>query len=354
MLAAVLGIAVLFGVAAVAPPNYAWPEHHVSADMQLVAGRVVHKWVDHPIQNLGAYEHSPLGVYLHRGRPQACKPAEDRPFDEHGVPMLIWNGQPRYHPVHTAQCGLAAFNFTFLEAGDGKDQIRTMADKLIDLQDDRGAFRYPFAWRHYLPEKDLEPGWPSAMAQGKAMSLLARAYMMFGDERYLTAGRKALGYMLLQTRYGGVMTTLADLHTSLSDFVFFEEYVSDPANYVLNGYIFALIGLYDWSQLPADIGANQEVARNYFDKGVETLVHILPYYDLGNVSSYDLGYITFKKRSKVKPGYHMLHIMQLNVLHEITGEPVFKEFADKWWGYVQNPTIPDRIMKMIEARDGTS
>lgn len=354
MLSAALGIAALFAIAASAPTGHTWPERHITADMQLVAGRVVQQWVEQPIRGLGVYEHSPLGVYLHRGKPQPCKPTEDKPFDEHGVPMLIWKGQAQYHPVITAQCGLSAFTLTFLEAGDGREQIRLMADKLIDLQDDRGAFRYPFAWRHYLAGNDLQPGWPSAMAQGKAMSLLARAYMMFGDERYLAAGRKALGFMLLQTRYGGVMTTLADLHPSLSDFVFFEEYVSDPANYVLNGYIFALIGLYDWSQIPPEIDADQDRAKHYFDEGIKSLTHILPYYDLGNVSSYDLGYITFKKRSKVKPGYHMLHIMQLNVLYKITGEPVLKVYADRWWGYVQNPTIPDRIRKMISAKEGIS
>lgn len=128
------------------------------------------------------------------------------------------------------------------------------------------------------------------------------------------------------------MTTMADLDPSLDGYVFFEEYVSTPSNYVLNGYMFALFGLYDWSKVEAgDHG--QDRAADYFERGIETLTHVLPYYDIGGISSYDLGYITFKAKPKAKHGYHQLHTRQLHVLYNLTGEPKLREYELKWVAY---------------------
>lgn len=335
----------LISAVAAAPTNR-WPEHDISPDMQLVASRAVAEWIKNAPQKLSYYQHAALGLYLHRGKSRLCEEAADRPFDDRGIPMLVWNGESHYHPYITATCGLNAFNHTIL-TGEAEAEVRLLADELITLQDERGAFQYPFAWHHYLSQQDLEPGWASAIAQGRALSLFARAYSLFGDKRYLDAGRKALQYLITPVDRGGVMTTLHDLDPSLSDFIFFEEYVSKPSNYVLNGYMFALIGLYDWSKLPDNVEADQSLAATYFDKGIDTLIHLLPYYDLGNISSYDLGYITFKKRSKVKTGYHILHILQLRVLQDLNGHPQLKFYAEKWWGYVMNPVIPERFKEKL-------
>jgi heparosan-N-sulfate-glucuronate 5-epimerase len=33
------------------------------------------------------------------------------------------------------------------------------------------------------------------------------------------------------------------------------------------------------------------------------------------------------------PFYHALHIVQLKVMHKLTGEEVFQKFADRWSAY---------------------
>lgn len=331
LVVAAMGIAVLFGVAAFNGHKDHWPKVDIPDFMSEPTNIGLAKLAK--ISPEFEYAtHDAAGAYISRGAGTICKPTERRPFDEDGITMLIYRDQAYYHPVNTAQCGLSAYAW-HIAGNDGEASVRLHADKIISMQDEIGALRYPFAWNFYLSGEDFPVGWTSAMAQGQAMSLLARAYRLTSDEKYLEAGKKALDYLLTPVEQGGVMTTMAELDLSLDDFIFFEEYASTPASYTLNGYMFVLLGLYDWSQLDAVEGYGKSLAAEYFARGINTLKHILPYYDVGGITSYDLGYITFKKPSKVNAAYHMLHGMQLNVMYEITGEPKFKEYSERWIGY---------------------
>jgi hypothetical protein len=282
-------------------------------------------------------DHSAFGDYLNMGT-GTCVPGARTAYDDHGILQAEYRGEFNYHPVLSAQCGLKAFGRYLRGTEADLSEAITYADHLLDLQGDSGGFEYPFAWRYYLTGEDLPAGWTSGMAQGQAMSLLARALMATGDTRYLEGGRMALQHLTTPTEDDGVMTTLADLHPSLSDFIFFEEYVSDPPNYTLNGYMFALLGLYDWSQLPSAYSADQESASVYFEQGIRTLVRLLPYYDLGSWSAYDLGYITFKAEApNVSNSYHGVHLYLLRALYSVTGEPLLLEYFRKWERYA----LPD-------------
>ena len=91
------------------------------------------------------------------------------------------------------------------------------------------------------------------MAQGHALSVLSRAFHVTGDEEYLNAAVKGLHIFekvsseekklsLQPVSEGGVR---ADLFGS----PWFEEYPTQPSTFVLNGFIYSLIGLYDLSQV---------------------------------------------------------------------------------------------------------
>lgn len=86
------------------------------------------------------------------------------------------------------------------------------------------------------------------MAQGVALSALARAYNATKDARYLEAGERSLAFISVEKKDGGAKTSLADLHPSLKGYVYFLEYQTEPDVYTLNGYMFALLGLYDWGR----------------------------------------------------------------------------------------------------------
>src|SRR5690606_31275466 len=120
-----------------------------------------------------------------------------------------------------------------------------------------------------------------------SLSVFSRAYLITNEQKYLQAGNKALKFLNVPKESGGPRTTLADLHPSLKGRLFYMEYPTDPTVYTLNGFMFTLIGLYDWWKTTG----NSDARFQFYD-GMETLLKILPYYDLGTFTSYDLSYIT--------------------------------------------------------------
>lgn len=141
---------------------------------------------------------------------------------------------------------------------------------------------------------------------------------------------------MLEKEKGGVRTTLRDLDPSLKDRIFFEEYVSTPNSYTLNGYIYTLLGLFDWASLtqayPDIVGENQ--AEWGFNEGVESLQYVIHLYDVGGFTNYDLGYMNFDVAPRLIPGYHAIHIKLLHALYSITEVQRFKDFEDLWKTYV--------------------
>lgn len=255
--------------------------------------------------------------------------------DEEGFPKIKYGDKYYYNPVTLAQQALAEYS----RDGGPTPKFLLAVDKLLTLQDERGAFLYPFKFRKYAHGEDYEPGWSSGMAQGQALSALARAWHLTRDERYLAAGKASLAFMQVIREQGGPSTTLAELDPLLSDHPFVMEYPATPAVYTLNGFMFAIQGVYDWSVL-ADPKSGGE-AKKFFDQLIETLTIVLPYYDLGTFSSYDLSYITLKtmpdgsrRKPHINAGYHAVHIEQLWALHFLTKRPILKETADRWLGYV--------------------
>lgn len=129
------------------------------------------------------------------------------------------------------------------------------------------------------------------------------------------------------------MMTLKYLNPSLSKYIWFEEYPANPPSYTLNGYMFALIGLYDWWKV-----TDNEKAEELFKKGLLSLVKILPYYDFGVQSSYNLIYVTLRsgEREFEQPfieAYHAVHIELLWALYSVTGLENLKKTADRWLTY---------------------
>ncbi|MGU1831746.1 D-glucuronyl C5-epimerase family protein, partial [Pseudomonas aeruginosa] len=202
-----------------------------------------------------------------------------------------------------------------------------------------GGITYAYPYRHYTSTQALAVGWTSGMDQGMALSVFARAYAIDKDKKWLDAGNKVLKF--LQTPYPyGPKSTLKDLDQSLSGRVFFLEYPVEPNVFTLNGYMFTLLGLYDWAT-----ETNSAEADKLFKDGIETLEKILPYYDLGTFSAYDLSYITHSRLPylqprvpHIAPRYHAIHIAQLRALSSVTGDKFLSDRAEKWQGYAEGKT----------------
>ncbi|WP_322522344.1 D-glucuronyl C5-epimerase family protein [Guyparkeria halophila] len=275
------------------------------------------------------------GPYMDYGNGRYFKESKGRiRLDKSGIPEVRYGEEFHYNPVTTAQFALAEYS----RPGGVSSKFLDIVDSLVSRQDANGAFRYNFVFRKYAHEEDYEPGWTSAMAQGQALSALARAYALTEDEKYLESGELAFNYLTTPFDEGGVKTDLGELRSSWSGDVFFMEYPADPPVYTLNGYMFVIIGLYDWNEA---IGRS-DATRRVLEDSLLSFRKILGFYDLGAFSSYDLSFMTlpFKKSGEKRsphysPYYHAVHIEQLNLLYDIFGEQYMRETAERWAEYVR-------------------
>ncbi|MFC7373078.1 D-glucuronyl C5-epimerase family protein [Fictibacillus iocasae] len=84
----------------------------------------------------------------------------------------------------------------------------------------------------------------------------------------------------------------------------------------------------------ADYG--QKTAQYYLQqKGLVALKKILPKYDIGGFTSYDLSHLTMKQQPHVVPMYHAIHIFQMHALYTISNDKTYLTYYRRWAGYVK-------------------
>lgn len=203
----------------------------------------------------------------------------------------------------------------------------TAADWFLRHQSEEGNWPISVK-RKVLDDVTLSPGWHSAMAQGQAMSLLTRAYLYTKDQSYLKAALRATKLFKIKSKDNGVLTVL------WNQYPWYEEYPTTPPLLVLNGFIYSLIGLYD---LKLTAGSEQgSEAAELFDQGMRSLRVMLPLFDAGSGTFYDLRHITMHVEPNLaRWDYHTLHVSQLYFLSKIDSDPVFKTTAMRWEGYAK-------------------
>jgi hypothetical protein len=256
-------------------------------------------------------------------------------YDASGIPMLDYHGAIglQYNPIAIAQWGLGNFNL-FLRSSNSVAHKKYLlaADWLCrELQPNAHGIH---VWNHHFDweyRTTLRAPWYSALAQGQGISLLIRAHAETRDKKYLDAANLAFRSFLVSTTRGGVTFTDADAN------LWFEEYLVDPPTHILNGFIWAAWGVYDYA-----ITTGCEDARLLFARAVRTLV--------ANLKKYDLGFWSLYEQSRTRlpmiasPFYHKLHITQLRVMYRITNEPIFVRYADRWESFGRSRTKRTRAL----------
>ncbi|CAN9506585.1 unnamed protein product [Ophioblennius macclurei] len=204
----------------------------------------------------------------------------------------------------------------------------TASDWLVRNQDERGG--WPIMITRKLGEKfqALEPGWYSAMAQGQAMSTLTRAYLLTKSQTYLDAALKATGPYKVPSAQHGVKAVF------LNRYDWYEEYPTTPSSFVLNGFIYSLLGLYDLKEVAGETVGRE--AAKLFERGMESLKAMLPLYDTGSGSIYDLRHFMLGVAPNLaRWDYHTTHINQLQLLASIDSAPIFKDMVKRWKSYMK-------------------
>ena len=224
-------------------------------------------------------------------------------LDDNGIPLTqIHTGETVYFPIAIFQYGLGCYDLYLCnEQTMQLSDFLKIADWAYQHQQCNGAWDCFSVMRSKMYSV-------SAMGQSEGASVLARAYVETGEEKYKLAALAAIDFMLRDMKEGG--TAMYE-----NGALYLEEYPQMPRRSVLNGWIFSLFGLYDAILL--EPGKYNMV----FSQTVETLRATLSEYDNGYWSMYDLN------NNIASPAYHDLHIALLEVLYELTGIQEFRTMA---------------------------
>lgn len=228
-------------------------------------------------------------------------------LETEALPLLkTEQGEDVYFPVAVFQYGLGAWDL-FLQTGDDRYEKKFLqcANWALEKQEETGAWNNFF---FYYPEHPY-----GAMCQGEGISLLLRAWQHTKEETYFTAAKKAVDFMMLPVEQGGTALYTDGMLQLL-------EYTHRPV--VLNGWAFALFGLYDWTLV-----CDEQKYKNLLEQTLASLCAMLPEFDNGYWSIYDA------EGRIASPFYHDLHIAQMQALHMITGNSAFADTANRWQVY---------------------
>ncbi len=264
-----------------------------------------------------------LGPYYMEFREKAAYAGH---YDAAGIPMLDYKGAIglQYNPIAIAQWGLANYN-RHCETRDESCWQRTLkaAEWLFaNLEDNAHGL---WVWNHHFDwdyRDTLKAPWYSGLAQGQGVSLLLRAHAQSRAKKYLEAAERAFVPLTRTIAEGGVL--FSDEEGNL----WIEEYLVDPPTHILNGFLWALWGVFDYS-----LACPASDAKSIFESGVATLTRNLQRYDTGYWSLYEQSGTRLKMLAS--PFYHRLHIVQLKVMATLTREKLFAEVAERWEHYAQ-------------------
>ncbi len=183
---------------------------------------------------------------------------------------LIWE----YYPGQGLEIQwLATFgegNGYFL-SGRENTNLRTLLGEILPLATHVGT---GITWEYLFHFDGGAPPWTSGLSQGTGLQLLARGYQRLKSPEYLTAAQQALGVFQTAPPHGVLVPTRAG---SL-----YAEYSYAPTDKILNGFIQALVGIYDYTSITKD-----PLGLKLFEAGDAEARAEVPKYDTGAWSKYD-------------------------------------------------------------------
>ncbi len=156
-------------------------------------------------------------------------------------------------------------------SGHENSNLRQLLGEAIPLATQRAG---GIAWEYVFQFDGGRPPWTSGLSQGTALQLLARAWSRFHDAEYLTAAQQALGVFEHAPAVGVRVATPAGAT--------YAEYTYAPSDRILNGFIQALVGLYDYTSITHD-----PTGLRLFEAGDAEARAEVPHYDTGAWSKYD-------------------------------------------------------------------
>ena len=245
-------------------------------------------------------------------------------LDKNGIPMLDYQGVIglQYNPISIAQWGLGNYNiWKELDSKIHYHKFIKCANWLVEnLEENNYGLK---VWMHHFDweYRDLlKSPWYSGLAQGQGLSVLVRAHKETKEKKYKIASNEAIKVFFERTDKGGVN------FKDSKGYNWIEEYIVHPPTHILNGFIWGIWGIYDYS-----IYFNNKQSMTLFDGYKKTMIDNIKTFDTGYWSLYEHSGTLIKMISS--PFYHKLHIVQLKIMYQITGENIFNIISKKWSSY---------------------
>ncbi len=156
-------------------------------------------------------------------------------------------------------------------SGHENANLRQLLSEVLPLATKRAG---GIAWEYMFHFDGGAPPWTSGLSHGTALQVMARSFSRFKEPAYLTAAQQALGIFQTAPATGVRVKTAAGAE--------YAEYTYAPSDRILNGFIQADVGLYDYTSLTHD-----PLGLQLFEAGDAEARAEVPHYDTGAWSMYD-------------------------------------------------------------------
>jgi hypothetical protein len=238
------------------------------------------------------------------------------PLDSDSIELWQYRGGEYYHPTYLSR-RCQEFIATYYYAKNEKylQRAEHYAQKIMSECVYHDSVPYTVCHFLYAPHADSEstftPPWPSGMSQGELMMVVMRLYELTGKQEYIDFGHKLFrGYTRLKRNHDWWIARI-----DTANYYWIEEYPhSDKPGCTLNGFIYALYGIYDYFRI-----TDSPDARRVLDMSLTTIKHYMPdFRQEGSASYYCLGH-----KMQANEAYHVLHLQMMIILYNLTGDSFF-------------------------------
>jgi hypothetical protein len=233
--------------------------------------------------------------------------------------QLVWQYFPgqglQFHPL----ANFAKLNALWSAKDD--EAAGELLDELLALAVPRAG---GVAWEYDFSFGGGKPPWVSGIAQGTAIQSMARVAKRLGrEDQVLPVLKSALGVFKTPTPEGVRVPTADGAEYALYSFA--------PDLHVINGFLQALVGLYDLGKLAGDPDA-----QALYSQGEVVARRELPTYDTGAWSLYSTGSSTHESDLS----YHQLLTSFVHSMCTRTDDPVYCDTELRFTQYeVEAPAV---------------
>jgi hypothetical protein len=187
---------------------------------------------------------------------------------------------------------------------------------------------YEFKWQQpWYPS--VKAPYTSGMTSGRAIEVFTYADNLYPAANYLRYAKLLANGFYLPIQSGGF--------TYKEPTGWWYEEIADTGLQtprILDGHIFAILGVHQYW-----LATKDDSAAYIIQKGLQSLKHNLPSYDAGG------GKIYYEKYHKIADKkYHRIIAAQMKQLYDITKDPVFANYYNKWNATLKQPYVY-RIIK---------